>query len=69
MTLVLVGLGAAKAVRGACRLVHIRNRTPLGPYGRTMPGALVLGEGRFLMSEVPLCMVVILVRRLPAGPS
>ena len=30
----------------------IRNRAPLGPYGRTMPRTL--WEGVFLMSEVPL---------------
>ena len=31
----------------------IRKRPLLGPYGRTMP-VVVLGGGRFLMSEVPL---------------
>ena len=34
----------------------IGNRTHLGPYSRTMPRALwgAYGDGRFLMSEVPL---------------
>ena len=34
-----------------------RNSLPLGPYRRHMPGALWWsnGEGRFFMSEVPLC--------------
>ena len=34
----------------------IRNRHPLGPYGRIMPRALrgSWGGGHFLMSEVPL---------------
>ena len=34
----------------------IRNSAPLGPYSRTMPGALwwSYGGGLFLMSEAPL---------------
>jgi hypothetical protein len=33
----------------------IRNRSPLGPYSRTIPRVIVvLGGGQFLMSEVPL---------------
>jgi len=33
----------------------IRNSAPLGPYGRPMTRALVvLGGGRYLISEVPL---------------
>ena len=34
----------------------IRNRNPLGPYRRTMPGVVGGSQegGRFLMSEVPL---------------
>ena len=38
----------------------IRNSTPLGPYGRPIPGALYRSQGvwRFLMSEVPLYLVI-----------
>ena len=44
--------GAVRAYRGTSL---IRNSTPLGPYSRTMPGALwwSLEGGLFLVSEVP----------------
>ena len=48
----------------------IRNRPPLGPYSRDMPGPLwwSWGGGRFLMSEVPLYDWWMAHRRRRGGP-